>query len=69
MLKRNPVERFYFKYNAAINKSQCLVEGCSTNLVGKHAANLERHIQKIHPEQYELLAVEKRVKQFQKCRK
>ena len=44
MMKRNPVERLYFKYNAAINKSQCLVEGCSTNLVGKHAANSERHI-------------------------
>lgn len=60
MVKRNPAEQLYLKYNAAINKSQCFVEGCSINLVGKHAANLERHIQKIHPEKYELLPVEKK---------
>ncbi|CAI6355747.1 unnamed protein product [Macrosiphum euphorbiae] len=59
MVKRNPVERLFFHYNAAANNSQCLVEGCSSNLTGRHAANLERHIQKLHPKEFELLTKEK----------
>jgi len=55
MGKRNPVEELFFKFDNDSNKSKCLIEGCPSYLTGRHASNLERHLQKIHPDDFNKL--------------
>lgn len=59
MGKRNPVEELFFKFDHDSNKSKCLIEGCTSYLTGRHASNLERHIQKIHPDDFKKVIVKK----------
>ncbi|XP_064472544.1 uncharacterized protein LOC135387057 [Ornithodoros turicata] len=50
--RTNPVREF-FVYDRESNTSRCQIEGCNFDMKGDHAANLERHIQRIHPDIYE----------------
>ncbi|KAJ8338007.1 hypothetical protein SKAU_G00369730 [Synaphobranchus kaupii] len=46
--QENPV-RLYFFYDPIANKSRCQIEGCTAEITGNHAGNLQRHVQRIHP--------------------
>lgn len=54
----NPVRNF-FTYDVATNKSTCCIGGCGAVLAGNHAANLERHMQRHHKNEYEELQAQK----------
>ncbi|XP_064462638.1 uncharacterized protein LOC135373352 [Ornithodoros turicata] len=56
--KENPV-RNSFTYNVATNKSTCRIGGCGTTIAGNHAANLERHMQRHHKDEYAELQAQK----------
>ena len=45
--------RKHFSFNAASNKSTCQVEGCGAEIIGNHGGNLQRHIQRRHPDLFE----------------
>ncbi|KAJ8282824.1 hypothetical protein COCON_G00053430 [Conger conger] len=46
--QENPV-RLYFHYDPVANKSRCQIDGCTGEIAGNHAGNLQRHVQRIHP--------------------
>ncbi|KAG5853100.1 hypothetical protein ANANG_G00069520 [Anguilla anguilla] len=46
--QENPV-RLYFHYDPIANKSRCQIDGCTGEIAGNHAGNLQRHVQRIHP--------------------
>ncbi|KAK5866668.1 hypothetical protein PBY51_020839 [Eleginops maclovinus] len=50
--QENPMRK-HFSFNAASNKSTCQVEGCGIEIIGNHGGNLQRHIQRRHPELFE----------------
>ncbi|XP_017779852.1 PREDICTED: uncharacterized protein LOC108565083 [Nicrophorus vespilloides] len=56
--KSNPVSK-YFTYIDRTDLSQCEVPGCNMMLKGKHSANLERHLQRRHPEDFHHLQLMK----------
>lgn len=56
--KGNPV-REYFKYDLQQNHSVCQIGDCKAVMSGNHAANLERHIQRCHKNEYAQLELEK----------
>ncbi|XP_068172121.1 zinc finger BED domain-containing protein 4-like [Antennarius striatus] len=45
----NPM-RQHFSYDPATNKSICNIEGCGAEIKGNHGGNLQRHIQRRHPD-------------------
>lgn len=45
-----------FLYDGQANVSRCKVANCGATLKGDHAADLERHLQRQHPEEYGLFA-------------
>ncbi|KAM9632022.1 zinc finger protein 446 isoform 2-T2 [Trichechus inunguis] len=47
--RENPCREF-FKYEKIENKSTCKI--CNTDMVGDHAANLERHLKRHHTDEY-----------------
>ncbi|XP_006877398.1 PREDICTED: zinc finger protein 263-like [Chrysochloris asiatica] len=47
--RENPCREF-FKYEKIDNKSTCKI--CNTDMVGDHAANLERHLKRHHTDEY-----------------
>ncbi|XP_006903100.1 PREDICTED: uncharacterized protein LOC102858497 [Elephantulus edwardii] len=47
--RENPCREF-FKYEKIENKSTCKI--CKTDMVGDHAANLERHLKRHHTDEY-----------------
>ncbi|XP_017779830.1 PREDICTED: uncharacterized protein LOC108565068, partial [Nicrophorus vespilloides] len=56
--KTNPVSK-YFTYINGTDLSQCEIPGCNKILKGKHSANLERHLQSRHPEDFHHLQLMK----------
>lgn len=45
----NP-NRQHFSFDPATNKSKCNVGGCGAEIAGNHGGNLQRHIQRHHPD-------------------
>ncbi|XP_064469959.1 uncharacterized protein LOC135384700 [Ornithodoros turicata] len=56
--RTNPVRK-YFVYDRQSNVSLCQIDNCNFNMKGDHAANLERHIQRNHPDIYSSHALTK----------
>lgn len=51
----NPVKT-YFLYDATNKTSQCKVEGCKEKpFSGSHSSNLERHLERKHPDEFKKL--------------
>jgi len=50
----NPTRKYYI-FDSASNKSLCQIAGCDARIAGNHGGNLQRHIEKKHPNAYQEL--------------
>lgn len=50
----NPTRKYYI-FDSASNKSICQIVGCEARIAGNHGGNLQRHIEKKHPNTYKEL--------------
>ncbi|XP_032830498.1 uncharacterized protein LOC116954144 [Petromyzon marinus] len=51
--RTNPFRNFFI-YNPANDTSTCTIGNCQRVMAGQHAANLERHVRYVHPEEIDL---------------
>jgi hypothetical protein len=48
--KETEIVREYFSYSKQSDESSCKIDECDAKIAGNHAGNLERHINRRHPE-------------------
>ena len=63
----NPVRKF-FKIDILNKNGVCQIKNCGVKINGNHASNFERHVERFHADEYELLKAEKAIQPEEKSR-